>query len=121
LPRKRRWIPALALVAIAAVLLAGGVSLGRTLSSPTREVTPSFERKTFGALSISNARYGPDGQTVVFSAALEGNAPELFVSRAGSVAPQPLGVRATHLLSISSKGELAVLTDVRFIIHRLFE
>jgi eukaryotic-like serine/threonine-protein kinase len=121
LPRKRRWIPALTLVAIAAILLAGGVSLGRTLSFPTREATPSFERKTFGALSISNARYGPDGQTVVFSAALEGNAPELFVSRAGSVAPQPLGVRATHLLSISSKGELAVLTDVRFIIHRLFE
>jgi hypothetical protein len=80
-----------------------------------------FESRTFEPQSIFNARFMPDGETVVFSAALEGNSPELFVSRPGAVAPQPLGRRNTHLLSVSSTGELAVLTDATFISHRLFQ
>src|SRR4029079_9348990 len=44
----------------------------------------------------------------------------LFVIRAGTSVPQPLGQPHTHLLSISRTGELAVLTDVSYINHRLF-
>src|SRR4029453_5987641 len=46
--------------------------------------------------------------------------PELFVSRANTLAPQPLGHPRTHLLSVSSKGELAVLTGAKYMEHRLY-
>lgn len=40
--------------------------------------------------------------------------------RPGAVAPQALGYKKAHLLSVSSKGELAVLIDAQFVNHRLF-
>jgi hypothetical protein len=70
---------------------------------------------------VTNARFGPDGKTIIFSAALVGNVPELFALRPGTVTPQTLGQKATHLLSVSSKGELAVLIGARFLHHRLFD
>jgi hypothetical protein len=120
-PRRTRWLRNAAAVAVAVGMLLTGLVLGRRTAPRGEATPPSFEARTFGTQTIFNARYAPDGQTIVFSAALEGNRPELFVSRAGSAAPQALDVRGTHLLSISSKGELAVLTNVRYIIHRLFE
>ena len=62
----------------------------------------------------------PDGQSIVFSAAQSGNAPQLYEVRAGVLEPRPFGPPRTHLLSISSKGELAILTDARFIAQRLY-
>ena len=76
--------------------------------------------KTFDPQFISNARFLPDGKSIVFSAALEGNLPELFVIRAGDLTPKPLHQQRTHLLSVSSKGELAVLTGVSYLMHRLY-
>jgi serine/threonine protein kinase len=119
-PRTQRWLqPVLsALVVLAGV--AGGYAVGRGTSGPTSPATVRFESKTFEPQAIFNARFAPDGQTIIFSAALDGNIPELFASRANTAAPQPLGRAATHLLSVSSKGELAVLTGAKFIAHRLF-
>jgi len=52
---------------------------------------------------------------------LEGNIPELFVIRPEYPEPRSLGLPRTHLLAISSKGELAVLTKPRYIANRLFK
>src|SRR5207237_541860 len=49
-----------------------------------------------------------------------GKIPELFAIRPGGNAAQPLGQKATHLLSVSSKGELAVLINVQTLHHRLY-
>jgi len=118
--RDRRWVrPVLASVVVAGAL-AIGVVAGRSLAGPGPLAQVSFETKTFEPQVIFNARFAPDGQTIVFSAAAEGNSPELFVSRPGAVAPQPLGIKRTHLLSVSSTGELAVLTDATFLGHRIF-
>ena len=115
--RRRIWpAAAVALVLIAAP--AGFLAGRRATSAPPPVVT--FEKKTFDAQFISNARFLPDGQTIVFSAALTGNIPSLFVSRANTAAPQPLGHERTHLLSVSASGELAVLTEVEHIGHRLY-
>lgn len=116
----RRWLrPVIAVVALAVAAAAGAVAARVATGEPA--FTPvTFETKTFDPQTIFNARFMPDGATIVFSAALQGNSPELFVSRAGAVAPQPLGVPGTHLLSISSRGELAVLTNVAFLGQRLF-
>ena len=80
----------------------------------------SYSPKTFQPYPIFNARFAPDGQSIVFSAALEGNTPELFSVRPEYIAPRPLGLRRTHLLAVSSLGEMAVLTDARHIAHCVF-
>ena len=80
----------------------------------------TFRQMSFRPQAIFQAAFAPDGETIVYSAALEGNVPELFMIRPEYPEPRPLGLPRTHLLSISSKGELAVLTNARFIAHRLF-
>ncbi|OFW21430.1 MAG: hypothetical protein A3H97_20495 [Acidobacteria bacterium RIFCSPLOWO2_02_FULL_65_29] len=118
--RKRRWLGAVVALAVIAVAVTAGIVVGRSTTAVSELSQIAFETKTFDPQAIFNARFMPDGQTIVYSAALEGNSPELFVSRPGAVAPQALGVPRTHLLSVSSKGELAVLTDARYLGHRLF-
>ena len=120
-PESGRGRRAAAALAAGVVVLLAGVAVGRRSAVTAPLESPVFETKTFESQVIFSARFAPDGQTIVFSAALQGNEPELFVSRPGTTAPQPLGARRTHLLSVSSKGELAVLTNAAFISHRLFE
>jgi hypothetical protein len=79
----------------------------------------AFTQKTMVPQAIFNARFMPDGKTMIFSSALSGKVPSLFESREDSAAQRPFGPPATHLLSISKSGELAVLTDATFLGHRL--
>jgi Tol biopolymer transport system component len=62
----------------------------------------------------------PDGQTIVYSAARRGYAPDLFVISPNAEAPRALGVSNAHLLSVSSKGELAVIADARHLAQRVY-
>ena len=52
----------------------------------------SFEARTFDRLPITNARFMPDGKTIVYSATPGGSPPELFVINPAAEAPQPLGL-----------------------------
>ena len=112
---RRGWLMPAA-IAIAAAL--GGVALGRSMITPPAGLT--FVPLTFESQAIFNARFMPDDQTVVFSAAPTGNETSLFELRPDGGAPRPFGPPRTHLLSISRSGELAVLTDTSFVGHRLF-
>ena len=108
-------------LAVGVLGLAIGVSVTAVVMSrqaASREV--SFTPKTFQQYPIFNARFAPDGQSIIFSAAPEGNTPELFSIRPEYIAPRPLGLRQTHLLAVSSNGELAVLTGARHIAHCVF-
>ena len=97
------------------------MALDRAMRPAARPV--SLVPKTWDAEWITSARFAPDGETIVFSAATSGNLPRLFVIRPDTVLRQSLGEAATHLLSISSKGELAVITSARQAAagHRVFQ
>jgi Tol biopolymer transport system component len=69
---------------------------------------------------VFTARFARDGETIVYSAAVEGSVPRLYVIRSDYPEPRPVGDSATQLLSISSRDELAVLVRAKFIQHRLF-
>ena len=112
-----RWARAVALALVAGI---AGVIVGRLTVPTTGQQHVTFESKTFDPMTVLHARFASDGETIIFSAATENRIPELYVSRPDSVTPQKLGVAKTHLLSVSSTGELAVLTDATFISHRLF-
>jgi len=117
--RSRLW---LTVIAGAAVLGVAGLGLYRAGRKAERRSAAgiTFRQMSFRPQAIFQAAFAPDGETIVYSAALEGNVPELFTIRPEYPEPKPLGLPRTHLLSISSKGELAVLTNARYLGQRLF-
>jgi eukaryotic-like serine/threonine-protein kinase len=120
LPKARRsWRIAAAMAALVILGVAAGYVLHTGPASASfPEIT--FDTRTWDAQWITNARFAPDGQTIVYTAAATGNVPELFVIRQGTSIPQPLGQPRTHLLSVSKTGELAVITNATYMNHRLF-
>ena len=109
---RRRWLLPL-FGTLAAAALCVGLYLAGKHSNPV--ATPSFHRLTFRRGTIPAARFTPDGQTIVYGAALEGRPVELFTTRFDSTDSRPLGLDRTQLLGISSTGELAVnLATIHF-------
>jgi Tol biopolymer transport system component len=69
---------------------------------------PSFRQITFRRGQIQSARFAPDGQTILYSAAWEGKPIEVFVSRLESPESRPFGLAGAEVLSLSPSGEMAV-------------
>jgi predicted Ser/Thr protein kinase len=103
-----RRVPWRGLAAAAALLVAVGVGawVSRALD---RHPPPRFTQLTFRRGIVLSARFSPDGETVVYSALWDGRPPEVFTRRLDSPASVSLGLPPSLLLSVSSKGELAVL------------
>jgi len=100
-----------ALFALAGVvLLAAGIVAGVIVGKRMAHYTPPlFHRLTFRRGYLRNARFGPDGQTIVYSAAWDGALPEIFTARPESPESRALNIPDTEILAISSTGEMAVL------------
>jgi hypothetical protein len=110
LPPSRRWrragVAVLALVAAAA----GGLAAGRSLWP---KPIPTFKQLTFRRGWISLARFAPDGRTVIYAAGWDGKPTEIFSTRTDTAESRPLGLQFARVLSVSSTGQLAILTDPR--------
>jgi predicted Ser/Thr protein kinase len=98
---------------VAAVALVAGASwFGALWTARNRQPAadqPRFTRLTHRRGIVTSARFSPDGSTVVYSALWDGRAPEIFVRRLESSASTPLGLPPATLLSVSAKGDLAIL------------
>ncbi len=94
-----RW-----LIAAALLIVAGAMAIRLR---PMVSVPASYTQLTFRRGTISSARFAPDGQTVVYSAAWNGGPNELYSMRIGSHEARSLGIQG-HLLSISRHDEMAV-------------
>ncbi len=116
----KNWLRPLAAAALVVAIGVASFFAGLRTGRGSQASSASFKRLSFHTEKISKARFAPDGRTIVFSAALEGNVPELFMIRSEYPEPQPLGLRDVHLLAISSRGDLALITNARFIAHSLF-
>ena len=116
----RSWLAAVFAAVVLGLATVVSFRMGRKAERRTTEGV-AFRQMSFRPQAIFRAAFMPDGETIVYSAALEGNVPELFMIRPEYPEPHPLGLPPrTHLLSISSKGDLAVLTNARFVRQRLF-
>jgi len=71
--------------------------------------SPVFHEITFRNGTIREARFAPDGQTIIYGAAWDGLPVELFSTRFDSSDSRALGIPSSDILSVSSKGEMAVL------------
>jgi serine/threonine protein kinase/Tol biopolymer transport system component len=105
-------------VAVAATL---AFVVGRRSARPPAAKAVSFSQLTFRQEPIFNARFAPDGKTILYSSAPAGNTPGISSLRLGLPGTSPLGLQDVHLLSVSSEGELAVLTHARYLAHSFFE
>ena len=76
--------------------------------------SPTFKPLTFRRGTVSAARFAPDGQNVIYSAAWEGSPhPELFSTRTDGVLSRPLEISDADVLAISPQGEMALLQHWR--------
>ena len=105
--RPRLWPAVAAVAALAAVILAYLTGM-RGRSEPAR-----FERVTFQRGFIKGARFAPDGQNVIYSAAWEGRPYEVFTSRIGGHNARSLELKNALVVGLSAAGDVAVLTNVR--------
>jgi Tol biopolymer transport system component len=122
MPSRRRG-PA-SLLWAAAVVAAGIVVatvLWRTLPSRSRSSPPRFQQLTFRRGMVNNARFAPDGQTILYGATWTGEKLRLYATRPGS--PESwtpdLGNRNWDILAVSRSGELAVLSYPEEILARV--
>jgi eukaryotic-like serine/threonine-protein kinase len=114
-PSGRRSRFVLFAIAGAVLFAALGILAGRILTLRSEKQEPvTFKRLTFRRGNLLRAHFAPDGKTVVFSAAWDGRPAELFSVRTDSLESRPLGIPNAVILSISSKGELAVLLKKAF-------
>ncbi len=111
------WSWGMITVAVAGVVLSVLLMRGAAPASP-----PWFTARTFDSHSIFNARFMPDGQTIVFSGMPDvGIVSRLYVIRPDHTDPVPFGPDSAHLLDVSSTGQLAILTHASYLGgHRLF-
>ena len=98
------------LLAVAATLFAGKLLFSKPPVPP-----PSYRQLTFRRGSIRSARFAPDGQTILYSAAWQGNPTDVFTARPEAPESRSMGLSHTQLMSVSSAAELAVLLDSKAI------
>ena len=109
----RRLTKVLALAIALAVATATGWwthSLTQSSTGTASPTVPSYHQLTFRRGFIGAARFTPDEETVVYSAAWDGAGSGVYLTRRGNPESRLL-VRGAHLASISRSGELAVILN----------
>jgi eukaryotic-like serine/threonine-protein kinase len=108
------------LVVAAAAIAAIAFLVGRMRQTGSSVDHVAFVQRTFASQAVFTARFTRDGETIVYSAAAEGNTPRIYVIRSESPEPRALSAPGTHLLAVSSRDEMAVLVNVHYLGFRLF-
>jgi serine/threonine protein kinase/Tol biopolymer transport system component len=104
-----------AIVAAISALLAG-LAIGWFVEAArSRTVPPIYRQLTFRRGMVRSARFTPNGQSVVYGAAWEGKPTELFITSPESPQSRSLDRHGEELMSISSTGDIALLTKVNVI------
>ena len=103
----RAWIWALSVVVAAGVGLYGG----KLVFTPPPLQPPLYRQLTFRRGSIRSARFAPDGQTILYSAAWQGNPTDVFTARPEAPESRSMGLSHTQLMSVSATAEMAVLLN----------
>jgi serine/threonine protein kinase len=111
---KRR--PIAILLAVCTLLaLAAGLYAGKLLFTTPPAPPPTYRQLTFRRGSIRSARFAPDGQTILYSAAWQGSPVDVFTARPEAPEARSMGLTRTQLVSVSSASEMAVLLNSKAI------
>jgi Tol biopolymer transport system component/predicted Ser/Thr protein kinase len=113
--RPKRGSFAAMLGVCALVALAAGVYVGKILFTRAPLPPPVYRQLTFRRGSIRSARFAPDGQTILYSAAWQGSPVDVFTARPEAPEARSMGLTRTQLVSVSSASEMAVLLNSKAI------
>jgi Tol biopolymer transport system component len=109
-PQKKSF--PVAILGLAVVLALGaGLLAGKALFSAKELPSPLYRQLTFRRGSIRSARFAPDGQTILYSAAWQGKPTDVFTARPEAPEARSMGLSRTQLMSVSSTAEMAVLLN----------
>jgi len=97
------------------VAAAGGLFAGKMFFAAAPLEPPIYRQLTFRRGSIRSARFAPDGQTILYSAAWQGNPVDVFTARPEAPESRSMGLSRTQLMSISPSSEMAVLLNSKAI------
>jgi Tol biopolymer transport system component len=111
-PVRRRRRPASLMIAVLAALALStwAIIRLRPQSAPTA-VAATWQRITFRRGQVQEARFSPDGRTVVFSAAHDGGPFQVFAVSPGNPEPRLLSGEGVRVLGISRREEMALFLD----------
>jgi len=104
----RRWRVAVASLCALLLLLGAGFALGRRALEPERAV-PSFHRLTFRRGGAPSARFAPDGKTVLYAAAWDGDPVRVFSRRMERPESFRLDLPDAGLEAVSPSSELLIM------------
>jgi serine/threonine protein kinase/Tol biopolymer transport system component len=113
--RSKPAVPRLALAVCTLLALAAGLYGGKPLLTPAPAAPPTYRQLTFRRGSIRSARFAPDGQTILYSAAWQGSPVDVFTARPEAPEARSMGLNRTQLVSVSSASEMAVLLNSKAI------
>ena len=99
------WLRVTAVVGATLVLLGLGYLAGRGRGGPA---VSAFRPITFQSGLVNDARFAPDGKTIVYQADWAGSQPGLYVTQPGSPESRNLGLRGNRLGAVSRSGELLI-------------
>jgi Tol biopolymer transport system component len=108
--RSRRAAALASMVLILLIGLVGGWLVASTRKGP-KTTAPTFRRLTFRSGGLGNARFTPDGQTIVYGATWVGEPRGLFAVRPESPESRSFDIEA-DIIAVSSTGEMAVLLEL---------
>ena len=105
---KRKYATTVALAACGLLILLAVAFVAGTRFTGEAPTSPTYKRLTFRRGTVTSARFGPDGNTIVYSAAWEGGRRQLYSTRLESSESRPLNIQDADILSISKTGEMAL-------------
>ncbi len=110
-PLPRRGVSPFLLTLLFLASIAGAGFAGWKIANRMQPAAaePQYRRLTFRRGEIRGARFSPDGETVVYSAAWDGKPAEVFVGNRQTPEARSLGLQDAELLAVSRSTELALL------------
>ncbi|MEO6222627.1 MAG: protein kinase [Vicinamibacterales bacterium] len=106
----KRGISPLMAAAAVVIAVAGSLIVGRALWGAPPSSVADFARLTYRRGPVGSARIAPGGTTFVYSARWDGTPLQLYSTRSESPESSPLPYTNADVVSISTKGELAIVS-----------
>jgi len=100
--------------ALAVAALASGLWLRPILRRDEKPALPNWTQVGFRRGIVYSARFAPDGQTIAYSAAFDGDSARIYSTRPTFTETRTLDLPPAKLLAISSRSELAFLRNPSF-------
>jgi len=116
IPKRGLWAVTAAVILVGLAFLAGHYAGSLHPVNP-----PSYQALTFRRGVVHSARFAPDGHTIVYSAAWNGDQSRVFVTRSDSPESRPLDPVNVNLLGVASTGELAISVGCSGILMPMLE